>query len=202
MERGLSTMYLFLVPTIAGMVYLMPTVVENVYQRGAFTAADTALTSEYSIYYIGSVLFYSIQIVIAKGFYTLQKGYYILRIGIISIVLNLIFNSILSKMMGAKGLALSFSLVALIYCGITAIILYRLSGGFNLKKIGMEWLKATIAMIVMLAVLISMSALHDKLNGFVYLFIAIAVGALSYGLALILLRSQTLMNIVPRRLRR
>ena len=79
-EKGLSYMFLFLAPTVVGMIILMEPIVQLVYQRGVFDAAATKATSTYPLFYMGSVLFYSIQAVIAKGFYTLEKGHYMMRI--------------------------------------------------------------------------------------------------------------------------
>ncbi|MBS2772742.1 polysaccharide biosynthesis C-terminal domain-containing protein [Anoxybacillus rupiensis] len=199
-EKGLNYMFLLLAPTIAGMIVLMRELVQVVYERGAFTAAATAQTSEYAIFFTGSVLFYSIQAVIAKGFYTLEKGHYILRAGVVSIIANAIFNAILSNVIGAVGLALSTSLVGFVYSAITFTTLYKLAGGFSLSVIGKEYAKITISTLVMCAVLLFVKhGLHaDHLSVVPYLVIMIILGAAIYFLAAWLFRVESFKEIVAK----
>ncbi|MGF2617960.1 murein biosynthesis integral membrane protein MurJ [Rossellomorea vietnamensis] len=146
-EKGLNVMILLLAPTITIMMILITEVVGVVYERGAFGREATLATSEVAVYYIGSVLFYSIQVIIAKGFYTLEKGHLILRIGLLSVVINVILNFVFSQLIGYQGLALSSSVVGLIYTVLCFIILYRIAGGFNLGFISKEYLKVIAAVI-------------------------------------------------------
>jgi putative peptidoglycan lipid II flippase len=195
-EKGLSFMFLFVAPTVTGMVLLMKEIVQVFYQRGEFDATSTALTSEYAIYYVGSVLFYSIQAVIAKGFYTLEKGHYMLRIGIISIVCNIMFNAILVKTMGATGLALSFSLVGFVYSAITFSTLYKISGGFSLRYVAKEYGKVLVATAVMIAVLLSIKGFMASWNVYVYVAVMMVIGAAVYFITLFLARSQSMRELV------
>lgn len=196
LEKGLSFMFLFLAPAVAGMVLLMKPLVQIVYERGAFDAVATSLTSEYAIFYIGSVLFYSIQAVIAKGFYTLEKGHFILRVGIFSILLNIIFNAILSKWMGPAGLALSTSLVGFFYSAITFTTLYKLVGGFNLKRIGSEYAKIALSTLCMVGLLLFVIQYLEGLGNVFYIIIAAIIGAPVYFIALIVLKSESLKEIL------
>jgi putative peptidoglycan lipid II flippase len=197
-EKGLMYMFLFLAPTVAGMLVLMKELVQVVYERGAFTASATALTSEYAVFYMGSVLFYSIQAVIAKGFYTLEKGHYMLRVGIISIIANIIFNAILSKAMGAAGLALSASLVGLVYSSITFTTLYKISGGFRLSLIAREYGKVLLASVFMTGVLLGVEYQFQlsRLGVYLYLIIMILLGAIVYFICLKLLKSDSLQELL------
>jgi putative peptidoglycan lipid II flippase len=199
-EKGLSYMFLFLAPTVIGMVLLMEPLVQTVYQRGAFTAENTAQTSSYAVFYVGSVLFYSIQAVIAKGFYTLEKGHLMMRIGIISIIINVISNYILSQFMGPEGLALSASLVGLIYSVITFTTLYKISGGFSLGNIGKEYGKSILAaglMTVSLLLVMSISFIQE-LHHLVYLVLMILLGAAVYFAGLFIVRSAPLKEMLSK----
>ncbi|WP_456277569.1 murein biosynthesis integral membrane protein MurJ [Bacillus sp. AK128] len=199
-EKGLMYMFLFLAPAVAGMLLLMKEIVQLVYERGAFDANATALTTEYALFYIGSVLFYSIQAVIAKGFYTLEKGHYMLRIGVISIVCNIIFNAILSNVMGASGLALSSSLVGLVYSVITFVTLYKMTGGFNIKLIGKEYSKIILATVIMVVALLGVQYIEfiEQLPVFIYLVFMVMLGALVYFTVLILMKTSSLQEMLKR----
>jgi putative peptidoglycan lipid II flippase len=197
-EKGLSFMFLFLAPTVAGMVLLMKPLVQIVYERGAFDAEATAITSEFAVLYVGSVLFYSIQAVIAKGFYTLEKGHYMMRIGMISIVVNILFNALFSRWMGPAGLALSASLVGFVYSTMTFTTLYRISGGFSLKIIGREYGKVLLATTVMIALLKMCDqwfALHTW-HPIPYVLVMMIIGATIYFLALFSFRTASFFELV------
>lgn len=199
-EKGLMYMFLLLAPTVAGMLVLMNEFVQVVYERGAFSSEATALTSEYALFYVGSVLFYSIQAVIAKGFYTLEKGHYMLRIGIISIICNVIFNSILVNIMGGAGLALSASLVGFIYSAITFTTLYKLTGGFNISVVAKEYGKIFIATMFMVGSLIGLEYQFglSRIGAVPYLIVMIIIGAVLYFIALGLLKTHSLFEILQK----
>lgn len=200
MERGLSYMFMFLAPTVIGMMVLMESIVRLTYERGAFTANATALTSEYALFYIGSVFFYSIQAVVAKGFYTLEKGHFMMRIGMISVVINIISNYLLSKVMGPSGLALSASVVGMIYSMITFITLYRISNGFNLRYIGKEYMKMILATITMFFVLrgVNHFLTPGTFGDIIYLAVMIVIGALVYFASLYILKTTSLTQLLAR----
>lgn len=196
MERGLSIMFMFLAPTVLGMVLLMPELIQIVYQRGAFDVQATKATTEVAYYYIGSVLFYSIQIVIAKGFYTLEKGHLMMRIGIAAIVLNILFNYLFSSLIGYKGLALSASVVGFFYTLIPFIVLYKLIGGFSLRNIGTEYLKIIISTLLMTLGVLSLNNVLVDFNVYLYVLIFTIVGGIIYIVTLYLLKSTSLKELI------
>jgi putative peptidoglycan lipid II flippase len=197
-EKGLTYIFLLLTPAIAGMIILMEPIVRIVYERGAFTESSTALTSHYALYYMGSVFFYSIQAVVAKGFYTLGKGSYFMRIGLLSIVLNIVSNYFFARWMGPVGLALSASLVGMIYSILTFTTLNKISGGFNLRYISREYLKIAVATIVMSSVLIAIKSTGylGISSDWILLLLLIPLGALLYFLFLWLCKSGTLFDVL------
>lgn len=152
-EQGLLYLLVFLTPALAGMWILMQELVQLVYERGEFTASDTAIISSYAILYIGSAFFYSIQAIVAKGFYTMEKGHYMMRIGLISVGLNIVSNWIFSYFYGAEGIALSASLVAMLYSVITFTTLWKLIGGMDYRYLLKNSMQVILATAVMAGVL-------------------------------------------------
>ncbi|WP_191560043.1 murein biosynthesis integral membrane protein MurJ [Metabacillus idriensis] len=200
-EKGLTIMFLLLAPTIAGMVLLMEEIVTIVYQRGAFNTEATLATTDVSYYYLGSVLFYSIQVIIAKGFYTLEKGNLILRVGLMSILLNIILNFIFSKWIGYQGLALSASVVGFLYTLIAFIILYRIIGGLSLKSIGSEYLKIAASTIIMGGIIYFISPFFSNLNLYLYVLILTIIGCVAYIILLYIMKSSSLKDIIARKVK-
>ena len=199
MEKGLSIMFLFLAPTVSGMMLMMEEVIQIVYQRGAFDGAATVATSEVAYYYVGSVLFYSIQVIIAKGFYTLDKGNLIMRIGILSILLNIVFNFVFSSWIGYKGLALSTSVVGFIYTFIAFFILNKHIGWLSVRKIGKEYVKIIFSCIVMIVVLWIIKHLFEQFHVFLYVTTLTIIGAGIYFIMLWALKTTSLYDIVAMR---
>lgn len=197
-EKGLSIMFLFVSPSVAGLALLMEEIVQIVYERGAFDSVATAATSEVGYYYLGTVLFFSIQVIIAKGFYSLEKGNLILRIGIVSIFLNIIFGFLFTRWIGYKGLGLSSSVIGFIYTTLAFILLNRYIGGFSIKWIGKEFGKIICATIVMVVCLIIMVDFFKNWN--VYLFVSInaTIGAIIYFMMAWLLKIQSFLYIIEK----
>lgn len=197
-EKGLLYLLVFLTPALAGMWVLMEELVTLVYERGAFTASATAMTTSYAILYIGSAFFYSIQAIVAKGFYTLEKGHYMMRIGVISIFLNVVSNWVFSIFFGAEGIALSASIVALLYSAITFTTLWKLIGGMDKMYLMKNTIQVFIATTVMTIGLILADNFSDiaNLTPFMHILIIGIPGAIIYFFVLILFRNEFIKAIL------
>ena len=197
-EKGLSYMFLLVAPAVSGMIILMEPIVRMVYERGAFTSETTQITSHFALLYIGSVLFYSIQAVVAKGFYTLEKGHIFMRIGWLSIILNIISNYFLSNWIGPSGLALSASLVGMFYSMFTFLTLNRISGGFNIRILSTEYIKIIFASILMTISLLAVktSGFFESMSDWLIITVMIPLGIIVYFLSLFLLKTQSLSDLL------
>lgn len=193
LEKGYLYLLVFLTPMLAGMWYLMHELVGTIYERGAFTASATDLTSSYAVLYIGSAFFYSIQAVTAKGFYTLEKGHYMMRIGLISIILNILSNWIFAEFFGAQGIALSASIVALLYCAITFTTLWTEVGGMDGKYLIRNSAQIVVGVLVMMAFLFGFDRLvpgAEDWHRIVRLVVLGVSGALVYFAVMLLFRNE------------
>ncbi|MBX0316836.1 murein biosynthesis integral membrane protein MurJ [Planococcus glaciei] len=199
-EKGILYMLVFITPTLAGMWLLMEPLVSTVYERGAFDAEATTLTASYAILYIGSTFFYSIQAVIAKGFYTLEKGHYMMRIGLLSIGLNIISNYVFAHLFGAPGIALSASLVGMFYSTITFTMLWKLIDGMETKyllKNGLQIVIATAAMISILIVIEWQTAV-SSLPSLIHIIVLGGLGAVIYFAVLLLFKNEFAKKLIER----
>ena len=79
-------------PAIVGMGMVLLPLIRLVYERGAFDELASLSTATTGYYYLGSALFFSINVVWNKALYTMQKGKYIFRISCLSIFLNIALN--------------------------------------------------------------------------------------------------------------
>ena len=199
-EKGLLYLLIFLTPALAGMCILMEELVSLVYERGAFTASSTQVTASYAILYIGSTFFYSIQAIVAKGFYTMEKGQYIMRIGMISVFLNVILNWTLSGKFGAEGIALSASIVAVFYSIFTFTTLWKLIGGLNkayLLKNSFQVIIATVTMFFGVLFADKFTEIAD-LPPLLHILTIAVPGAILYFLVLMLFKNEFVKTILSK----
>ncbi|WP_281974562.1 murein biosynthesis integral membrane protein MurJ [Halobacillus litoralis] len=201
-EKGLTTMYLVLLPSVLGMMLLMPNLIELFYERGAFSNQATTATTQVAYLYFGSVVFFSLNNVINKGFYTMKKGHLILMISIGSILLNVVFNFIFSKWLGYLGIPLAASLMALFYTAACLVVFVKLVGGLDFKYLAIDYVKITAAAVVMSGAVLGVQQLIGSWPNIVEIIIVAVVGAIAFAAVAFLLKTHAflfLLNNVRKR---
>lgn len=131
-------------PAMAGLIALGPQIIEVLYQHGEFTqtAADATYWALVA-YATGLMSFMTIK-VLAPGYFSRQDTKTPVKIGIISMSSNIVFNLILAPFYGYIGLALATAMSATL----NAFLLYR-----GLHNLGVYKLtKQTIIWVVKLVV--------------------------------------------------
>lgn len=189
LQRGISTMSLILFPALAGMVWLMPDIIEAIYQRGKFTQEATEATTTVAYYYMGSVLFFSLQTVLNKGFYAMNKGHVILKVGVLSILLNGICNYAFTNIMDSyMGIPLASSFGAFIYFIVSYSIFTKLIGKSDQREMMVDLFKVCISVLLMLIVLFWIRPFTDRLPNLAEIAVVSAAGAAVYTGAVLMLR--------------
>ena len=111
-------------PAMIGLMIISPLIISVMFDHGAFkdSAVDhvQAVSLGVMAYSVGLVSFMLIK-VLAPGFYARQDTKTPVRIGIITLVLNMVFNIMLAPFIGYLGLALATSMSA----SCNAFLLYR-----------------------------------------------------------------------------
>lgn len=196
-ENGLNVMYLVVIPAIVGMFVLMPNIISLVYQRGAFSEEAVINTSEVAYYYFGSVLFFSLNNVSNKGLYTLKKGHYVLIIGLITVVLNAVFNYIFTTWMGYVGIPLASSAVGLLYALACYIVFSKTINGLDHKHVMKEFTKITLSVIIMgVATFLLKTQVMHNFNDFFLIMIITFAGALLYIISIWLFKVKALKVLI------
>ncbi|WP_372822964.1 murein biosynthesis integral membrane protein MurJ [Pseudoalteromonas shioyasakiensis] len=111
-------------PAMVGLMLISPLIISVLFDHGAFKEGDIDHVQAVSLgvmaYSVGLVSFMLIK-VLAPGFYARQDTKTPVRIGIITLVLNMLFNIMLAPFIGYLGLALATSMSA----SCNAYLLYR-----------------------------------------------------------------------------
>lgn len=202
LEQGLTTMFFVLLPSVIGMLLIMPNLISLLFERGAFGPEATIATSGVAILYLGSVLFFSLHAVITKGFYSKKKGHLILMIGGLSIFLNIVFNWIFTMVFGYQGLALSSSVVAFFYVGISFLVLLKMVGRLNLRFIGKDFFKVILATAVMAFVLLQVMPFIVDLPNVVYIAVVAILGIILYASAAWFLKISAFSSLLKGKLKK
>ena len=90
------------------------------YERGAFTAEDTAVTASAFFCYAIGLTFLAVNQLITKVFYSLHDTKTAVYCSVIAVVCNIVLNLILVRSMAHAGLALATSIAQII----NALLLY------------------------------------------------------------------------------
>lgn len=117
--------YLVVLPALAMMFALAGPSVNLVFERGAFDAHDTQMTTLALKYYLVGLPFYGLYKIFTPTFFSLDRPKVPVFISIFTIILNIIFCIILTPAYGFKILALGTSLSMMLNCLIQSVMLRK-----------------------------------------------------------------------------
>jgi putative peptidoglycan lipid II flippase len=106
------------VPITLGLAAFSHPLIRIVFQRGAFTAADTGVVSRVQALLSLQIPFYILGQLGVRFISALKKNLAIMVIAGVNLVSNVIFNLILMRYAGVAGIALSTSFVYLVSCAL------------------------------------------------------------------------------------
>lgn len=112
---------MFGIPAMAGLMVLAQPIIALLFMRGEFSQHDVEMVSFSLIAYSTGLLSYMLIKVLAPGYYARQDIKTPVRIGIIAMVANMLFNLMLAPFMSYVGLALATAMSA----SLNAFLLYR-----------------------------------------------------------------------------
>ncbi len=112
---GLKYVVMIVLPMALVFVLQGKEIIRIVYQRGEFTEADVAVTSSAIFFYSLGMIFYSLQEICNKAFYSIESMKTPMIAAIGSITTNVVLSYVLSAKMGISGLALAASIAACVW---------------------------------------------------------------------------------------
>jgi putative peptidoglycan lipid II flippase len=127
-SEGIHGVWLLAFPSSVGLIVLAKPVVELIFEGGRFLPQDTAAMVPIVQAYMLGVLPYSLVKVLAPGFFAVNRPRIPMMASILSVLVNLIFNWIYYRRLGAVGLALGTTVAALINLSILRIAFGRVIG--------------------------------------------------------------------------
>src|SRR5690606_9173925 len=152
MREGVSAVWLLTSASSVGLVLLAEPVIALLYEGGRFTAEDTAAVAMILRAYMVGLLPYSMVKLFAPAFYSVDRPRVPLIASVSAVTVNLVFNALTYRHLGAPGLALGTSLAALVNLTILRLAFRRLTATTRGRGRGREWAALLLANAIMAAV--------------------------------------------------
>jgi putative peptidoglycan lipid II flippase len=150
--RGLTMMLTVNVPATLGLIVLATPIVQLLFERGQFRAADTIATAAALRWYAVGLVGYSTVRIVSPAFYAIGRSRVPVMVSAGAIGANVIASVTLVRLMGFRGLALGTSIAAVTNAAALVWLLHRQLGGLHARRIGVTLSKIAIAAAVMTAV--------------------------------------------------
>ena len=132
---ALRLTFFVILPAMAILIALGTPILNVLFQRGAFTAHSTEMTSQALFYYaLGLAAFAGVRI-IAPVFYSLQDTRTPVKVAFLSLIANAVLGALLMSPLKHGGLALATSLAAALNFTFLAILLRRKIGPLGARRI-------------------------------------------------------------------
>lgn len=195
--RGmLSTISAIVLPIMAFLAGNAKPVVQLLYQRGSFTAEDTARVAMLLSVYTAAMIFYSYQEILNKYFYSMQKVKLPVITAFIGIAVNLGVSLVAVRFWGVYGLALGTVAAAVVMAILLWCFTARVTPGVLNRslfyEIGKDLIAAMALFVVAREVRVWLSGAAGTLLG---LLGGLMAGLLVYLLILVLLGSKDLKKL-------
>jgi putative peptidoglycan lipid II flippase len=146
---ALSLMLMLNVPATIGLIALATPVIRVIFERRAFTPADTAATAAALQFYAIGLVGYSVVRIASPTFYALDESRTPVKVSIASVLVNAALNVALVRVMGYRGLALGTSIAALVNAATLLILLRRRLDGLEDRRVFASFAKIGAASLVM-----------------------------------------------------
>ena len=200
---------LLALPASVGLIMLREPLISFLYQRGKFDAHDVQLAAWALLWYAAGLVGHSVMEVLTRAFYAQHDTKTPVIIGTIAMTLNVIFSFAFAQLfrqigwMPHGGLALANSLATALEATALFIFMRRSLNGIEGKNIGRGFVACALASLGMVASLWVWLQATGSLMPWLVTLGGVAIGAIIYGIGVLLLRVpevQILLNAVARRL--
>ncbi len=151
MTSGFRQSYFLVFPSMMGLIVLGEPIVRLLFERGNFTATDTAQTTSALTLYASGLLSFAWVKVAVSGFYAVQNTRTPVIVASVSMLMNVLLNFVLVGPLGFQGLALATSISFTLNFVLLYIMLWDRYGALADAPFGLALAKITMATFMALA---------------------------------------------------
>jgi putative peptidoglycan lipid II flippase len=159
---GLTLMLMLNVPATVGLVVLATPIVRVIFERAAFTAADTVATAAALQFYAIGLVGYSIVRIASPVFYALGQTRTPVLVSVATVLVNAALNIALVRVLGYRGLALGTSIAALFNASLLMCLLRRRLDGIDGRRVAGSFLRIGVASALMAAAAVAAEAVGGR----------------------------------------
>ena len=196
--KAISLLSLALLPIITVSIYYSGEITKLVFERGAFTPDDTALTAGIFIFAVMSLIFASCGTMLSNSFYSMQDTKSPQFAAIAMVVCNIVLNLILVRYMQAAGLTLATSIAFFVYFVILFMLFRRKHGSFGGLALIKNTVKCVVAAGCMVPVFLLCELLRGRLPLLIFFVVAVALSLCVYAALLWVLRVDLFLEALKR----
>lgn len=138
--QGTRLILFIMIPITSYLAIFRNEAIRLVYERGMFDAIATHMTAQSLLFYVPGLVFFSMNHIITKAFYSLKDSVTPVRISVIMVGVNVILDLILVRYLDFSGLALATSLVAVLNCSFLFFFLKRKHSFYKKDRTIYSWL--------------------------------------------------------------
>lgn len=142
---GIRWILFITIPATVGLMVLSYPIVQTLWERGEFTASTTQGTQFALLFYSLGLCAFSGMKILTSAFYSLQDTKTPMRIGIYTMILNVVLGALLMIPLKQGGLALATSLSAIANAAVLVFLLKKRLERLGGRKIVSSILKFTFA---------------------------------------------------------
>ncbi|WP_376845576.1 murein biosynthesis integral membrane protein MurJ [Camelliibacillus cellulosilyticus] len=185
LKTGMTLGFLLFVPIAVALGMIGNDAIAFIYQRGAFTKADTIQTYDVLILYTPLIATQGVQVMVSNALYALEQTKHFMKLSVTTVAMNIILNYLFLKGFGFKGLALSSSLVAVYYLFTSVLLLSRVFDHRCFHHLWQSFGRVVLPTMIMALALFGIKQWpgFDHLYSLWRLFIEIVIGTAVYLLA-------------------
>lgn len=197
-RKSVKYVIFIIAPVMAGFMLLSTPIISVFYERGAFDASSTRLTSTALFFYSIGMVGFGINEVMNKSFYALQDGKTPMRASVAGICVNIALSvsAVVFVKTGLEGLAFAASVAAnIIGFGLLILLSRRVKNIFT-KDLFASAVKSIISAVVMCAVVIFVKNALPFANKYLQLFVPAVSGAVVYVVMCVILKSEEFFGIL------
>lgn len=195
LEKGLHISLLFCVPLSFFVVLAANNIVQITYGRGAFDIQAVSMAAEGLRYYGLCFLAYCFNTLLSRACYSMKDTILPMRIGIVSVCLNIVLSISLSRVLGLRGIVLATAIATSLMSLITLIIFNRTKAKIHLRLLVIPTGKIAAASVI--ATVVCALWIRAGLTGGVLLFVTSALIQFGiYGLLMVLWKNEIVVEII------
>ncbi len=202
LEKGLNYLLLLMIPTTVGMVFLSKEMISVIYERGIFNVHSTEVTAFALIFFAIGLYPLVVRDMLTRAFYAMENTKIPVMAAIMQMIAYVISSLLFIPWLGFAGVAMGWTVGALVNALILWVILHNKIGSF--VRLTFIWSigRVLVSSSGMALFLYLFNQLSEAWNRYVQLGSAILLGALIYGVLLFLLREPLIADLLSKVLRR